>query len=111
MHAPACRHCAAIDLDAKMSYAARILLAPDQTLRSMVEKLEAEIRPGVTAVCPECDRVSIITQDGSAGAFAHTLGLWRVFGPFLDGLGHDASRKSPGGDGAQVDGGHLQGDG
>lgn len=78
------------------TYASVLLLGSAVELVSAVEELEAQIRPGVTAVCPKCDRVSLVAEDGSAGSVVHALLVWKCFGPFLDGVGQGARRKRRG---------------
>ncbi len=80
---PECRHCTK-EVDMSATYASVVFLGRDTPLVSPVVDLEAQIRPGITAMCPKCDRVSIVCEDGGSDSCLHVLWLWRCFGPFLD---------------------------
>ncbi len=71
-----------------------MFLGLNKDFRLAVEELKSQIRPGLTAVCPRCDYMSIVAEGGGAGAAGHVLYLWKCFGPFLD-----AVRKGAGGKG------------
>ena len=52
-------------------------------MRMMVESIEERIIPCVTAVCPECDRVSLIS-DGSTESMLCTIFMWRSLREWID---------------------------
>jgi hypothetical protein len=49
----------------------------------MVEALEERIIPCVTAVCPECDRVSLIS-DGSTESMLGSIYMWQRLREWID---------------------------
>lgn len=83
-----CRHCTRSPAEMEEPSAASVLILGEKSILSAVEELEAEgVLPCLTAVCPNCQRISILTEEGH-GACAHVLGLWARMRPFLEGVGN-----------------------
>lgn len=83
---PRCRFCVEPSGALGPTYASVLLLgAEGGSLLEAVEKLEREIRPGVTAVCPDCHRISILIDDPreASQSCVRSLSLWERFGRFL----------------------------
>ena len=76
---PLCRHCHPFEL--KDSYASRVL-APE-SLQALVESLEERIIPCATAVCPACDRVTILSE-GDERSVVQTLVTWKLLARWVD---------------------------
>lgn len=78
-----CRHCESIRFDPK-TYASVLVAGGDDGLRRTLEEVEARIVPCVTAVCPKCERVSVLS-DGSTRSVLGTIRTWRMFREWIDG--------------------------
>ena len=52
-------------------------------MKTMVESLEERIIPCVTAVCPACDRVSLIS-DGSTESMLGSIYMWQRLREWID---------------------------
>lgn len=76
-----CRHCAGFSLDDRSTYAS--VLVAGNVFRSTVESLEERIVPCVTAVCPDCDRVSLIS-DGSTESMLCSIFMWQRLREWID---------------------------
>ncbi len=76
-----CRHCAGFSLDGTATYSS--VLVAGSVLRTAVESIEKRIIPCVTAVCPDCDRVSIIS-DGSTESMLCSIFLWQRLREWID---------------------------
>jgi hypothetical protein len=76
-----CRHCAGFSLEDRTTYAS--VLVAGNIFRSTVESLEERIVPCVTAVCPECDRVSLIS-DGSTESMLCSIFMWQSLREWID---------------------------
>ena len=76
-----CRHCAGFSLDDRRTYAS--VLVAGNVLQTMVESLEQRIIPCVTAVCPECDQVSLIS-DGSTESMICSIFMWQRLREWID---------------------------
>jgi hypothetical protein len=76
-----CRHCAGFSLDDRTTYASVLVAGND--LCNTVESLEERIVPCVTAVCPECDRVSLIS-DGSTESMLCSIYMWQSLREWID---------------------------
>jgi hypothetical protein len=59
------------------------VLVAGAALRETVESIEERIIPCVTAVCPECDRVSIIS-DGSTESILCSIFMWQRLREWID---------------------------
>ena len=76
-----CRHCHPKPFE--RSYASVILLG-QQDLRASVDELESKgIMPCLTAICPECSKLSVIYNADDIAPFVHTIALWKRLGPYL----------------------------
>lgn len=76
-----CRHCKGFSF-ASPSYAS-VLTFDGQSPSTILPSLESRCIPCVSAICPVCDRISIIT-DGSMESFVRTVHLWKHFGEWID---------------------------
>lgn len=76
-----CRHCADIAPD-ETSYAS-VLVGNGDPMRSVVESIEARIIPCVTAVCPKCGRVSLLSN-GTPASCVRTVAMWRRMASWVD---------------------------
>lgn len=76
-----CRHCAGFSLDDRSTYAS-VLVAGD-VLHITVERLEQRIIPCVTAVCPDCDQISLIS-DGSTESMIGSIFMWQRLREWID---------------------------
>ena len=75
-----CRHC--VPRAFAPSYASVALLGSGD-LEASVKDVESQgIVPSVTAVCPECGKVTAIVGD-SRDPYVHVVGLWRLLGAYL----------------------------
>ena len=76
-----CRHCAGFSLDDRSTYAS--VLVAGTVLSKTVEQLEQRIIPCVTAVCPECNQVSLIS-DGSTESMIGSIFMWQRLREWID---------------------------
>jgi hypothetical protein len=76
-----CRHCAGFSLEDRITYSS--VLVAGSALKRMVESIEERIIPCVTAVCPNCDRVSLIS-DGSTESMLCSIFMWQRLGKWID---------------------------
>ena len=83
-----CRHCAGFSLEDRITYSS--VLVAGSALKRTVESIEERIIPCVTAVCPSCDRVSLIS-DGSTESMLCSIFLWQKLGKWID-TGYGESR-------------------
>jgi hypothetical protein len=83
-----CRHCSGFSLDSHQNTYASVLVA-GTVFRRTVESLEERIVPCVTAVCPACDRVSLIS-DGSTESMLCSIFMWQRLREWID-TGYDTS--------------------
>jgi hypothetical protein len=77
-----CRHCAGFPLEGRTTYSS-VLVTGSNAMRTMVESLEERIIPCVTAVCPDCDRVSLIS-DGSTESMLCSIYMWQRLREWID---------------------------
>ena len=77
-----CRHCSNVHFDAQ-TYAAVLVTGGDEGLRRTLEDVESRIVPCVTAICPRCERVSILS-DGTTRSMLGTLRTWTLFREWID---------------------------
>jgi hypothetical protein len=75
-----CRHCADLKFN-KDSYAA--VLVSGGALQTTISDLEQRIVPCVTAVCPKCEHVSVLS-DGSTESLLCTLYMWQRLREWID---------------------------
>jgi hypothetical protein len=76
-----CRHCAGFSLDGRITYSS--VLVAGNVLRTTIELIEERIIPCVTAVCPTCDRVSLIS-DGSTESMLCSIFMWQRLREWID---------------------------
>ena len=76
-----CRHCAGFSLEDRITYSS--VLVAGSALKRTVESIEERIIPCVTAVCPNCDRVSLIS-DGSTESMLCSIFMWQRLGKWID---------------------------
>ena len=76
-----CRHCAGFSLKDRSTYAS--VLVAGTVLSKTVEQLEQRIIPCVTAVCPECNQVSLIS-DGSTESMVCSIYMWKRLREWID---------------------------
>jgi hypothetical protein len=60
-----------------------ILITGTDTMKTTVESLEERIIPCVTAVCPACNRVSLIS-DGSIESMLCSIYMWQRLQEWID---------------------------
>jgi hypothetical protein len=72
-----CRHCTGISFD-RGSYASVLV-----GLQRAIVEAEARVIPCVTAVCPGCNRVSLIS-DGTLESGVRTVAMWRRLAEWVD---------------------------
>jgi hypothetical protein len=75
-----CRHCAKF-IECEETYASA--LVGDGKLMGTIESMETRIIPCITAVCPRCGRVSILS-DGTTESCVRTVAMWRRLAEWLD---------------------------
>ncbi len=71
-----CRHCTKVP----STYSAVLISGNTDPAQYMERVEEIGIIPCVTAVCGDCNRISVIAYDGSC---AHALGMWMKYGNFI----------------------------
>lgn len=77
---PQCRHCAS-PVGLRTTCVSLLFAGSNAELCRSVEVLEAQgVRPGMTAACPVCGRVSVM-MDEEGGM---CLYFWKCFGPAID---------------------------
>lgn len=75
-----CRHCAGLVFDAT-SYAS--VLVSGGAVPPVLADLESRIIPCVTAVCPDCERISVLS-DGSQESALGTIFMWQSLREWID---------------------------
>jgi hypothetical protein len=81
MSATCCRHCCRLVPD-ESSYAA-VLVGNGERLGRVIESMETRIIPCITAVCPKCGRVSILSS-GTTSSCVRTVATWRRLAEWID---------------------------
>lgn len=76
-----CRHCARLALGPE-TYAST--LVGGGSLLKTVESIENRIIPCVTAVCPVCGRVTVLSN-GTTASCVRTVAMWRRLAEWVDG--------------------------
>jgi hypothetical protein len=76
-----CRHCTHLALGPE-TYASA--LVGNGSLLKAVESIENRIIPCVTAVCPVCGRVTVLSN-GTAASCVRTVAMWRRLAEWVDG--------------------------
>ena len=77
-----CRHCASLTFNPK-SYASVLVTGGTDGLPATIADLESRIVPCVTAVCPRCENVSVLS-DGSTESLLGTVYLWQRMREWID---------------------------
>ena len=75
-----CRHCHPFEMGA--TYASWLLM-DGQQLKDVVESLESRIIPCTTAMCPQCNQVSILSA-GNAASVVRTVFMWKRLATWID---------------------------
>ncbi len=76
-----CRHCEQISF-VQESYAST-LVGDGGGFLSTAQSIEERIIPCVTAVCPDCDRVSLLSN-GTMESCVRTVAMWRRVAEWID---------------------------
>lgn len=76
-----CRHCASLCLSQE-SYASTLVGEKGVFLHTVLS-IEERIIPCVTAVCPDCGRVSLLS-DGTVESCVRTVAMWRRVAEWVD---------------------------
>ena len=77
-----CRHCHPLSLNSK-SYASVLVTGGTDSLSTTLTDLESRIIPCVSAVCPECEKISILS-DGSTESVLCTVFMWQRMRQWID---------------------------
>ena len=77
-----CRHCHPLSYNNK-SYASVHVTGGTDGLPAAIADLESRIIPCVSAVCPECERTSILS-DGSTESVLCTVYMWQRMKQWID---------------------------
>jgi hypothetical protein len=77
-----CRHCASLQFD-QASYASVLVTGGTDGVQTVVADLESRIVPCITAVCPKCERVSILS-DGTLESLLCTMYTWQRLRNWID---------------------------
>jgi hypothetical protein len=75
-----CRHCVGLSVKDE-SYAS--VLVGNGSLQRTIAEIETRVIPCVTAICPECGRVSLIS-DGTLESGVRTVAMWRRLAEWVD---------------------------
>lgn len=75
-----CRHCNRLAFDGP-SYASTLVAG--EAMPKLLADLESRIIPCVTAVCPRCERISVLS-DGSQEAALETIFMWQRLKEWID---------------------------
>lgn len=77
-----CRHCAQVGLLLGQDTYASVLVG-DGDLLTKIESIEQRIIPCVTAICPECGMVSLLSN-GTHASCLRTVAMWKLLAGWLD---------------------------
>ena len=77
-----CRHCEQVVLGPE-TYASVLVSNNGSSLLATVESIENRIIPCVTAVCPVCARVTVLSN-GTPASCVRTLAMWHRLAEWLD---------------------------
>lgn len=81
-----CRHCASLRFDSTSYASVLVAGGSDGRMPSLVEDLESRIVPCITAVCPKCERVSVLS-DGTLESLLCTVYTWQRLREWIDTTG------------------------
>ena len=76
-----CRHCSKAEF--ATSYASVLLLDGSDNVTKTVSELESRQIPCVSAVCPNCERISVLS-DGGIDSLLRTVYLWTKMREWID---------------------------
>ena len=76
-----CRHCSKAEF--ATSYASVLLLDGSDNVMKTVSELESRQIPCVSAVCPNCERISVLS-DGGIDSLLRTVYLWTKMREWID---------------------------
>jgi len=76
-----CRHCSKIKFGT--SYASVLLLNGGDNVMKTITELESRQIPCVSAICPKCERVSVLS-DGSIDSLLRTVYMWTKTREWID---------------------------
>ena len=79
-----CRHCHPVQLDD--TYASVLIANGQQRLGTVLQNIEERIIPCTTAVCPNCDNISVLSN-GSVDSLLRTVAMWRRLKEWIDEAG------------------------
>ena len=82
-----CRHCTKAQF--KSSYASVLVLDGHDNVMKTVTELESRQIPCVSAICPKCERISVLS-DGSIDSLLRTVYMWTKTREWID-VGWQAS--------------------
>jgi len=85
-----CRHCSKAEF--ATSYASVLLLDGSDNVMKTVSELESRQIPCVSAVCPNCERISVLS-DGGIDSLLRTVYLWTKMREWID-VGWVSSAKA-----------------
>ena len=85
-----CRHCDPFPLTD--TYASMLIENGEAGLRKTMDSLEQRLIPCVTAICPKCDRVSVVST-GSVDSVLRTVVMWRCLKEWIDRDGEGGDYK------------------
>jgi hypothetical protein len=77
-----CRHCTALRFD-QTSYASVLVTGGTDGVQNTLADLESRIVPCVTAVCPKCEHVSVLS-DGTMESLLGTVYMWQRLREWID---------------------------
>ena len=76
-----CRHCTSYHISPTF---ASVALLENKDVVECVNELESQgIVPCVTAMCSQCNNISLILYNGVEDPVTHTLAIWKHFKPYL----------------------------
>ena len=77
-----CHHCASSSFNPS-SYASVLVTGGIDGLPKLIRDLESRIVPCVSAVCPKCQKVSVLS-DGSTESVLGTIFMWQKTREWID---------------------------
>ena len=77
-----CRHCASLSFNSK-SYASVLVTGDGENLARTLANLESRILPCVSAVCPNCENISVLSN-GTTESLLCTIYMWQRLREWID---------------------------
>ena len=77
-----CRHCSKLSFDDK-SYASVLVVGSIEGLEKTIEDLESRIMPCVSALCPRCEKISVLSN-GTTESLLCTVFMWQRLREWID---------------------------